>query len=69
MSDPIVTDFSHHSAEFALRPFETLADMRAEAPIAWSTAHDGFWVVTDHQHIIDGLADYGRFSGSSQMRV
>ncbi|OUS94972.1 cytochrome P450 [Rhodococcus sp. NCIMB 12038] len=64
MSDPIVTDFSHHSAEFALRPFETLADMRAEAPIAWSTAHDGFWVVTDHQHIIDGLADYGRFSSS-----
>ncbi|TQC44511.1 cytochrome P450 [Rhodococcus sp. WS4] len=64
MSDLTVTDFSHHSAEFALRPFETLADLRAEAPVAWSTAHDGFWVVTDHQHIIDGLADYGRFTSS-----
>lgn len=64
MPDVTVTDFSHHSAEFALRPFETLATLRAEAPVAWSTAHDGFWVVTDHQDIIDGLADYGRFTSS-----
>lgn len=64
MPDVTVTDFSHHSAEFALRPFETLAALRTEAPVAWSTAHDGFWVVTDHQDIIDGLADYGRFTSS-----
>lgn len=64
MSDVTVTDFSHHSAAFADRPFETLARLRAQAPVAWSTAHDGFWVVTDHQHIVDGLADYGRFTSS-----
>lgn len=59
-----VTDFSHHSAEFARRPFETLAELRATSPVAWSTAHDGFWVITDHQDVIDGLADYGRFTSS-----
>jgi cytochrome P450 len=59
-----VTDFSHHSEEFAEHPFETLAELRATAPVAWSTAHDGFWVVTDHQDVVDGLADYARFTSS-----
>lgn len=60
----VVTDFSHHSHEFAERPFETLHELRALAPVAWSTAHDGFWVVTDHQDVIDGLADFERFTSS-----
>ncbi|ONH31715.1 cytochrome P450 [Pseudofrankia asymbiotica] len=59
-----VVDFSHHSASFAERPFEVLADLRRKAPVAWSTAHDGFWVVTDHRDVMAGLADYGRFTSS-----
>ncbi|GAA1948366.1 cytochrome P450 [Nocardioides panacihumi] len=57
-----VTDFSHHSGAFADRPIEMLAELRERGPVTWSTAHDGFWVVTDHRDVIDGLADYGRFS-------
>ena len=59
-----MTDFDHHSAAFAERPFETLTELRETTPIAWSTAYDGFWVVTDHQNVVDGLADYGRFTSS-----
>jgi cytochrome P450 len=59
-----VTDFSHHSESFAERPFETLHELRDRAPVAWSTAHGGFWVVTDHRAVIDGLADYERFTSS-----
>ncbi|RMB83739.1 cytochrome P450 [Streptomyces shenzhenensis] len=61
-TEAVVVDFSHHSDAFAERPFQVLAELRELAPIAWSTAHDGFWVVTDHQAVIDGLADYERFT-------
>jgi cytochrome P450 len=62
--DTVDGDFSHHSDPFAQAPFETLAELRARAPISWSTAHDGFWVVTDHRSVVDGLADYTRFTSS-----
>jgi cytochrome P450 len=64
-TDVVVTDFDHHSAAFAEQPFTVLEDLRAKAPVAWSTAHGGFWVVTDHEHVVEGLADYGTFSSSS----
>ena len=63
--DVVVTDFDHHSQAFAARPFETLAELRERAPVAWSTAHDGFWVVTDHEHVLDGFADYSTFTSSA----
>jgi cytochrome P450 len=64
-TDVVVTDFDQHSAGFAEHPFTVLADLRARAPIAWSTAHGGFWVITDHEHVVDGLADYATFSSTS----
>lgn len=64
-TDVVVTDFDHHSPAFAERPFEVLTQLRTQAPVAWSTAHDGFWVVTDHEHVVEGLADYGTFSSSA----
>ena len=64
-ADAVVTDFDHHSAAFAERPFEMLAELREQAPVAWSTAHGGFWVITDHDHVVDGLADYATFSSSA----
>jgi cytochrome P450 len=65
--DPAVTvgtDFDHHSPEFGRRPFETLDELRDRAPVSWSTAHDGFWVVTDHHLVVDGLADFTTFSSA-----
>ncbi|MEX5637742.1 cytochrome P450 [Parafrankia sp. FMc2] len=64
-SDVVVTDFDHHSAEFAVRPFEALDELREAAPVAWSTAHSGFWVVTDHKNVVDGLADFRTFSSTA----
>lgn len=63
--DVVVTDFDQHSATFAEHPFTVLAELREKAPIAWSTAHGGFWVITDHEHVVDGLADYATFSSTS----
>ncbi|MFJ9390800.1 cytochrome P450 [Nocardioides sp. NPDC101246] len=59
-----VTDFDHHSRAYAERPFETLATLRNDTPVAWSTAHDGFWVVTDHEHVMAGFSDYETFSSA-----
>ena len=65
LAEVVVTDFDHHSATFAEQPFTVLDDLRQKAPVAWSTAHGGFWVVTDHANVVDGLADYQTFSSSS----
>lgn len=59
-----ITDFDHHSQEYAERPFEILDELRESSPVAWSTAHDGFWVVTDHKLVMDGFADYTTFSSA-----
>ena len=63
--DAVVTDFDHHSPEFAERPFEMLDELRERAPVAWSTAHDGFWVITDHELCVDGFADYSTFTSTA----
>ncbi len=63
-TDAPVTDFDHHSQAYADRPFETLARLREHSPTAWSTAHGGFWVVTDHEHVLEGFADYKTFSSA-----
>ncbi|MFE7980293.1 cytochrome P450 [Streptomyces shenzhenensis] len=64
-ADVVVTDFDHHSAKFAARPFEVLEELREAAPVAWSTAHGGFWVITDHGNVVEGLADYSTFSSTA----
>lgn len=64
-SDATVTDFDQHSSEFAADPFGVLDNLLENSPRSWSTAHGGFWVVADHEHVIKGLADYETFSSSA----
>ncbi|WP_169816254.1 hypothetical protein [Nocardia miyunensis] len=39
--------------------------MRTQAPVSWSTAHGGFWVVTGHEPALDGLASYQSFTSTT----
>src|SRR2546428_4054874 len=38
--------FDHHSPEYAEHFAEILDELRDQAPIAWTDAHGGYWVVT-----------------------
>src|SRR5581483_3740051 len=45
----IVVDFDHHSEEFKARPVAVGHELRSRCPVTWSTAYDGFWVVTGYE--------------------
>jgi cytochrome P450 len=44
-----VTEFDHHSADFAANADEELRALRETCPVAWSERYGGFWVVSDFE--------------------
>jgi cytochrome P450 len=45
----------------AADPYPVYAQLRERCPVARSTAWDGFWVVTDHEHVVAVAQDDDRF--------
>ncbi|WP_424187005.1 cytochrome P450 [Actinokineospora sp. G85] len=64
-----VVDFDHHSARFREHNYEIMADLRARCPVAHSTAHGGFWVLTDHASVSAALRDDDLFSSRPSVGV
>ena len=62
-----VVDFDHNSAEHSADPIAVYRKLRAEAPVAWTEAHGGFWVVSDYAGVFDAARDDATFaSGRSE---
>jgi cytochrome P450 len=57
-----ITDFSHHDSSFARDPFNTITRLLEDEPVAWSTKHDGFWVVNRFDDVTAAFRDYRTFS-------
>jgi cytochrome P450 len=76
-----VSDYDHHSAEYAARPLEVAAELR-EAGLTYSTQHGGFYVLArhedvrratlDHEHLVSGrpvdLPQSGQLIPTRQMQ-
>jgi cytochrome P450 len=56
------TSFSHHSATFAHDPVGISDELRTRSPVAWSTEHGGFWVVSSYQLITQVFQNYETFT-------
>ena len=62
-----VVGFDHNSAEHSADPVEVYRQLRAEAPVAWTEAHGGYWVVSDYTGVFDAARDDSTFaSGRSE---
>lgn len=61
----VVTHFDHHSPEFARNAIATVNDLREQAPVAWSEAYGGFWVVTRHDLVAEAFRDFESFSSKN----
>jgi cytochrome P450 len=57
-----VIDFDPHSADYARDPIGTLHRIRGQCPVAYSEAHDGFWLVTRYEDVTRVAFDNQRFS-------
>jgi cytochrome P450 len=61
--------FDHLSPQLAASLHETLAEMRAHQPVAWSDEHGGFWVVTRYEDVLRVAQDWRTFSSAHGVGV
>ena len=61
--------FDHHSPEFAADPWSQLRELRESAPVAFSDAHGGFWVLTRYEDIRRVALDDATFSSADSIVI
>jgi len=57
-----VVPFDHNSPEHSADPVASYARLRAEAPVAWTEAHGGYWVLSDYDAVFQAARDDAVFS-------
>jgi cytochrome P450 len=58
----IVADFDIHDPTYTARTTDAEAELRAICPVAWSNQHGGYWTISGHSVVANGLRDRNRFS-------
>lgn len=54
--------FDHNSPEHSADPVASYAQLRTEAPVAWTEAHGGFWVLSDYDAVFEAARKDNVFS-------
>jgi cytochrome P450 len=62
--DRPVVDFDHNSPQHSADPVAVYARLRAEAPVAWTDAHGGYWVLSDYGAVFAAARDDELFSSA-----
>jgi cytochrome P450 len=62
MGNKSVVDFDQHSERHAREGLSEEKQLRSECPVAWSSHHDGFWVVSTHKELTEGLRNHQVFT-------
>ncbi len=57
-----VVHFDHNSPEHSADPVSSYARLRAEAPVAWTDAHGGYWVLSDYDAVFEAARNDAVFS-------
>lgn len=57
-----VVRFDHNSPEHSADPVASYARLRAEAPVAWTEAHGGFWVLSDYDAVFEAARNNAVFA-------
>jgi cytochrome P450 len=62
--DRPVVDFDHNSPQHSADPVAVYARLRAGAPVAWTDAHGGYWVLSDYGAVFAAARDDELFSSA-----
>ncbi len=62
-----VVDFDHHSKEYADGWRAVTADLRKRCPVAWTDAHDGYWVASSYDAVRQAALDDETFSSDNDI--
>jgi cytochrome P450 len=66
-SEKPIVDFDHHSAEYADGWREVTADLRKRCPVAWTDAHEGYWVASSYDAVREAALDDVTFSSDNDI--
>lgn len=67
--DREVVAFNHHTAEWVQDPYRVYQDLRKNKPLAYSTSHGGFWLLSRYEDVKKALFDWGTFSSAYPGRI
>jgi cytochrome P450 len=59
-----VSAFDHNSQEHAVDPVGRYRALRESAPVSWTQAHGGFWILSDYASVFDASRDDATFSSA-----
>lgn len=59
-----VIDFDHNSAAHSVDPVTSYRKVREEAPVAWTEAWDGYWLLSGYDAVFDAARDDDTFSSA-----
>ncbi|MCW2784717.1 MAG: putative cytochrome [Marmoricola sp.] len=62
-------DLDHHGADFRGAPYEFLRDIRSKCPVAHSSEHGGFWILTDYDSVYEAARDDDLFSSAVSVGI
>ncbi len=67
----MLSRFDHHDPEFAGDgvPQQVYRAMREQCPVAWSDAHDGFWVASRYADVEEVIRDPDNFGSSAGILI
>ena len=59
-----VVHFDHNSQDHSADPVASYRALRESAPVAWTSAHGGYWVLSDYASVFDAARDDAVFSSA-----
>jgi cytochrome P450 len=62
-------DFDHHSPEFRENNYATFDELRSQCPVAHSSQHEGFWVLSDYESVYAAARDDDLFNSYPSVGV
>lgn len=67
--ESVTVDFDHHAPDYATDPYPTLEKLRLECPVAWTEAHDGYWVLTDFESVYRATREHEIFRSNPTVTI
>src|SRR4051812_31908075 len=53
----LTIDFDHHSRTYKEHWAELAEERVAHCPVAWTEAHGGYWILSDHELLTEAIRD------------
>ncbi len=63
------SEFDHHTESWVEDPYSVYRRLRDEAPLAWSEAHGGFWILSRYDDLSAALRDWETFASGHAGRI